>query len=312
MDYQLFNRLVAKFKLSRGVSRMAGYISYDELNEELQQKVDLISQSDFVTHDPLSIDTKFNNPIYKVGTNNFVIYYDENITQATDLMAQQWYRTLYETSGAVPNFVMTVNTYISKVGSVDSVIQKADVIVDRIASSVFIRTLEMNSTEWTPFSRLVTNVGVQTVNFRAPDENGNVSTDYHIIEPVEPMASPMDYPNGSSEFIATYDSQDDSEWITMSNASNRKTARALALSDTQEPEKFRISVRTHIDKENGVYLQEIDDNQNGYFEATFYRYSLDGINWSPTERVVRLKTINGIQPDENYNLDLPLAVWSSF
>lgn len=154
---------------------------------------------------------------------------------------------------------------------------------------------------------------VKKVNMREPDAEGNVFTDFMILENAPAInIPPSEYPNGNSEFVEKANS---SEWVNMLEeeaAPIYSRAKFAALASTPEEDEGRVFVRTHIDKTNGVYLQEIDITENGFFEAAFYRSSLDGITWGEVKRVSRLKTINGITPDESDNVEIPVAAWSSF
>lgn len=144
--------------------------------------------------------------------------------------------------------------------------------------------------------REVSMTKVLSVNSRLPDENGNVETDFKIIEPIAMEDNPASYPKGNSEFIAT------SEQFEIPIAISSRTSRIM---DNGEPR--RVLVRTHTDLASNVFLQEIDDNENGIFEATYYRYSSDGESWSELQKVKRIKSINGMTPDDSDNITLPMA-----
>mgnify|MGYP000850272923 CR=1 FL=1 len=152
---------------------------------------------------------------------------------------------------------------------------------------------------------------VKTVNSVPPDEQGNVNTDYQIVDPIPPSLNPSDYPAGTSEFMASVSDDEPTGWNAILRPESIPNPE---LSPVKEPETYRIFVRTNADKMNHIYLQEIDDNENGFFEASFYRFSNDGVSWSPAMKVKRVKTINGIEPDDNNNVTIPAMSpdWGEF
>lgn len=140
---------------------------------------------------------------------------------------------------------------------------------------------------------------VKSVNNQSPDENGNVNTDFQITDPIPQSASPQEYPDGNSEFIDVIESGGSNDWLPI-------------ISDVSADGKYRIFVRTHIDRANNIYLQEIDTKEDGIFEPVLYRSSADGLSWGELKKVVRVKSINGIAPDDNYNINILPSVMTGF
>lgn len=137
---------------------------------------------------------------------------------------------------------------------------------------------------------------VRTVNRREPDADGNVNTGFKIIDPMPMNLSPSEYPEGNSEFV---DASGAGGWTDLMEISAESTQR--------------VFVKTYIDRENSIYLQEIDTNEDGVFEPDIYRSSTDGLSWNIVKRAVRVKTINGIAPDDNYNVTIPIKPqWEDF
>lgn len=113
---------------------------------------------------------------------------------------------------------------------------------------------------------------VRMVNGLIPDLQGNVDTQFKVIEPIPPnvgyalLEEDGGYPEGASQFILEYDPADYEDYIA--------DHPSFAIIP-----KGRILVRTHINRTNLLYWQEIDATENGVFMAQYARVGAGEGEW---------------------------------
>lgn len=141
---------------------------------------------------------------------------------------------------------------------------------------------------------------VRSVNDKVPDQSGNVTTDFHVIDMIRADVNWTDYPSGKSEFYADYNKADYTQYIAENPSFNMLP-------------NGKIAVRTFVEPAEGVAYQQIDNVQDGTFFASFVRVGNQDGTWGDLVETSCQHTpsgdfvlsVNDILPDENGNVVLP-------